>query len=296
MRIYKISHAGFNLGDSSRRITDVIYEKIRSISYKATGGVNRTPTESELRKARFPLVAVLNLTSGDLLDIQDNVKVVPFLSKKDEHSLDSGKYDKILASRSNQSMKIFIEFSNKLNKINSEQKNIHFPASFYSGKNAFACTEIHIEVMFSSQIDNSWFYRGLADAVEHELQHYAQYISNVPWSLGSAEAGSQEYFNQLKELQAFASGVAMQLSDFAISSCFNRVDMKSMKSEEEALVLANSEITNFPELIMGLVKDMQLSPKNSRDYIQSVIRMTNKKIRESVHELFMASSGNYENI
>ena len=72
--------------------------------------------------------------------------------------------------------------------------------------------------------------------------------------------------------------------------------MKSMKSEEEALVLANSEITNFPELIMGLVKDMQLSPKNSRDYIQSVIRMTNKKIRESVHELFMASSGNYENI
>lgn len=41
MQIFKIAHAGFNLGDVPRKLTDVVFGKIKEISLKATGNSNK---------------------------------------------------------------------------------------------------------------------------------------------------------------------------------------------------------------------------------------------------------------
>jgi hypothetical protein len=297
MRIYKIAHAGFNLGESSRRITDMIYEKIKSISLEVTGVGGRIPTESEFQQAGVPLEYSFYIDDDEVKSMQENIKMVPFLPKNKDHSSDPAplsqkSYYYILSSKRAKKIKFVLTFCDQYK--NFKQGHIIFPGIFHTQYGQ----SIEIKIFVLPNVINDGLHLALTNTVEHELQHYAQYISNVPWfgsGFNSQKDGYKKYFNQLDELQAFISGTSAKISKFTMGE-IGMEEMKSIKSEEEALVLAKSKIPNLPQLIMERAKVMQLSPKNTRDFIQSVIRMTNKKIRESVHELFMASREGHENI
>jgi len=287
MRIYQIAHAGFDIGEYSKKITDMIFKKIRSISINIKGSDYYTPFESEFKLLNRPIDYSVFVDNEDLQGIQECFNTVPFLSKRDEKSKEKDKYDKMLYDRKSQRLKIVLQFRDKYDQL--ESGDIFFPGFFRSNP-----SKLEIDIIILPNVINDNLHLALTNTVEHELQHYAQYISNVPWrgdGFSASKDGYGKYVNHLEELQAFISGISAQLSELAIGY-ISFDDMRKMESEEEALAYINNKTSYFPSLIVTHAKSLRISPKNFKDFVKSILRMINQKIKFSVHKLFIASREN----
>lgn len=300
MKILKMAHAGFNLGDIPRKLTNIVFEKIKEISLKATGNTERTPTEDQMVEASLSRWPEFPVNPELQKELQSKTPSVPYLIDKtlseQENNIKKDSYQSNLDYLKNKPIRIVLDFTD----------NSYGGASFNPTLGALLDVSMEMTIFVGQSLINEFFYSDLLNKIEHELQHYAQYISNVPWSPNRTSflddnysVGSEKYHAQPHELQAYITGDASQLANMMINTLLdnlddldNPIDKNTLlkMTEEQIANLAKTNCEKRTEVSLGeyldySVRHRNLSPENKKHYLHSVSRMLDKKLKEEIQLL-----------